>query len=396
MLCRFCGKELTNVILDLGQQPLSNALLTSKQLNESETYYPLKLYLCKQCILVQLPAHEASAKIFTEDYPYYSSQSPSNVSHAKEFAATMMSRFDLERVLEIGSNDGYLLQHFPEDVSVIGVEPSNGPAHVARKKGITTYDYFFNNGTARFLGLFDLVCGINVLAHQSDLHDFVKGLTRGLKKDGVIVMEFPHLLNLIKYKQFDTVYQEHYSYFSLAFICKLFNVHGLAVADVEEIPEHGGSLRVYIKKHRLPTNAVVKLLNTEHREKLHLLRGYANFQAQISKIKTQLLSFALEMKKQGKKVIAYGAAAKGSTLLNYCGLTPDLVSHVVDRSPYKQGKFMPGTHTPIVSEDVVRVLKPDYILILPWNIKHEIREQLYYIKDWGGRFVIPIPQMEVY
>ncbi len=411
MQCRICGSQDFELFVDLGHQPPSNSLLTKEQLGEPETYYPLKVFVCKSCWLVQMPEYKKAREIFDDQYPYYSSQSPSNVVHAKEYVEMMCERFRYgkdSKVLEIGSNDGYLLQHFKGKVSArLGIEPSSGPASLAIQNGIpTTIDYFNSNTaflTKLIYGGFDLVCGINVLAHQPDLNDFVEGIRIALKPDGVCTMEFPYLGNLVDECQFDTIYHEHYSYFSLSVICNLFERHQLRVWDVDKIPEHGGSLRVYVQHvggphFSLPMKADV-IINRENAVGMNDLFYYSvdyygGFQPRIQEIKYNLVNLLVSIPRD-KTIMAYGAAAKGNTLLNYCGIGKDIIPYVADISPHKQGLYLPGSHIEIVGPERIKEFSPDYVLILPWNIKDEIMKQLSYIRDWGGEFIIPIPNVEV-
>ena len=405
-LCRSCGTPLVNVFVDLKHQPPSNSFLSEAQLDESETTYPLKVFVCDQCFLVQIPESKKASEIFKDDYIYFSSQSPSNVSHAKEFVDIMIERFGLDmtsKVIEIGSNDGYLLKHFEGRVfSRMGFEPSHYCATEAAKNGVPTVATFFTSNEA--LGLCsignqaDFICGINVIAHQPDINDFVKGVRITLKPTGVAVFEFPHLQNLIEECQFDTIYHEHYNYFSFMSICTIFNNNGLCIFDVDEIPEHGGSLRIYAQhKERVhpESTKVALLLGREILDGITSMNYYQGFQYKINKIKTDLVAFLIRQKTFGKAVFGYGAAAKGNTLLNYCGIREDLLPLVVDRSPYKIGKYLPGSHIFVNDEDRIRFLKPEFILILPWNLKEEIKEQLSYVRSWGCKFVTAVPELEV-
>jgi SAM-dependent methyltransferase len=406
--CRLCRSTKLNLILDLGTAPPSNSFLTVDQLDEPETYYPLRLFFCEDCGLVQLPEYKQAAEIFKDDYPYYSSQSPSNVSHAKEYVEMITKRFNPESVMEIGSNDGYLLQHFSPDVHIFGFEPSIGLAEEAIKKGIPTSKRFFNSKRASCeSGIYDLICGINVLAHQPDINDFVEGLKIALAPGGVVTMEFPHLMHLIDECQFDTVYQEHYCYFSFFTIRRIFAAHDLEMFDVEELPEHGGSLRIYAhhKKrplrepmdHGRPSDArVFELLRKEFMADMNRLRYYQDFQTRADTIKNDLVLWLHQQKYQRENVIGYGAPAKANTLLNYCGVRADLIDFVVDRSPHKIGKFLPGSRIPVVGEDEIRELKPAYILVLPWNLREEIGDQLSYARDWGCKLVVAIPELKIW
>ena len=397
--CRFCGQTRLHEFIDLGHMPSSNSFLTKEQLDEPETYYPLILYVCDSCWLVQLPESKKATEIFKDDYPYYSSHSPANVSHAKEYVEMIMDRFHPENIIEIGSNDGYLLQYFPKSPTVLGIDPVYGPVLKAREKGIGCTVGFFSSKLAKTLvWQADLICGINVLAHQPDINDFAEGLRIALKPNGIITMEFPHLMHLIDKCQFDTIYHEHYSYFSFMAICEIFARHELIIFDVDQIPEHGGSLRIYAQHGEGPQTKFEKvndLLLEEYNKGMGGIHYYQNFQSKVDIIKTQLVRFLIIAKMEGYSVAAYGAAAKGSTLFNYCGLRSDLIDFVVDRSPYKQGKFMPGSHIPVVNEDHLKKMQPKYILIAAWNIKEEIMEQLKYIREWDGKFIIPIPELEI-
>lgn len=417
MNCRFCGHPATE-FLDLHHQPPSNAFLTAAQLDEPETYYPLKVYVCEKCWLVQVPAVTDAAEIFGADYPYYSSQSPSNISHAKELAGILSDRLGLAHanVLEIGSNDGYLLRWFKDrDFTVLGVDPAEGPTQEARCNGINTITGFFSKDLATspaIEGSFDLICGLNVIAHQPDINDFVEGVKIALRPGGVAVFEFPHLMNLINGNQFDTIYHEHYSYFSFITISRIFAQHRLEIFDVDEIPEHGGSLRIYAQhtpdfplpyypgkafaRGQFPTPRVAELINRELSAGLQALAYYSSFNVRVEKIRRDLLLGLHHTTMNGMHVGAYGAAAKGNTLLNYCGVRPDMIDYVVDRSPHKQGKYLPGSHIPVFNEEFLKADRPDIVLILPWNLREEIMNQLSYIKEWGGQFMVAIPKVEVF
>lgn len=405
MNCRFCQHELSHEFVDLGCSPPSNSFLSLSELNNLEIYYPLKLYVCEECFLVQVDEYKKSAEIFSDEYIYFSSFSESWLRHAKNYVAMITKRLRLSRdslVIEIASNDGYLLQYFKEkDIPCLGIEPAKGAAEVAIKKGIAVVTDFFGVELAVQLTnqarQADLLVGNNVLAHVPDINDFVKGLKILLKKNGVITLEFPHLMRLIEENKFDTIYHEHFSYLSFHTVNLIFLDHGLILFDVEEILTHGGSLRIYAR-HREDTsreisNSVLSLLDREIAAGMTDLSYYQGFQERANRVKYDLLSFLLAQKQEGKKVVAYGAAAKGNSLLNYCGIKEDLVSFVVDASPHKKGKFLPGSHIPVVEEVELTNSKPDYIIILPWNIKEEIVAQLYYVKSWNGKFVVPIPKL---
>ncbi len=407
MNCRFCGTELKYVFVDLGEAPPSNSFLNAAQLDKPESYFPLKIFVCSNCFLVQVDEYKKASEIFDNEYAYFSSYSTSWLTHAKTYTEKMVDRFGISKnslVVEIASNDGYLLQYFKEkEIPVLGIEPTESTAKVAREKGIESITEFFGEDFAKKLTSenrkADLLLGNNVLAHVPDINDFVKGLKVALKKEGVITMEFPHLLKLIENNQFDTIYHEHFSYFSFTTVSRIFEAHGLVMFDVDEIPTHGGSLRIYAG-HKEDTSKSIsdkvgELLERENGIGISDLNYYKGFGEKVSRIKMDLLQFLAEQKKNNKKVAAYGAAAKGNTLLNYCGISNDVIRFVVDASPYKQGKFLPGSHIPIVKEEMIREEKPEFILILPWNIKEEIINQLSYIREWGGQFVISIPELQV-
>ena len=408
MKCRFCHHELTHVFINLVNAPLSNSFLTKDQLNEPEAFYPLKLYVCDKCFLVQINEYKKSDEIFNQDYAYFSSFSTSWLEHAKKYADMITDRLRLSaesHVMEIASNDGYLLQYFKEkQIPCLGIEPSANTAQTAREKGIDTLEEFFGADLAERLAQkgkkADLIIGNNVLAHVPDINDFVSGLKIALKNSGVATMEFPHLMRLIQENQFDTIYHEHFSYLSFHTVRRIFAEHGLVLFDVEELSTHGGSLRIYARHDnddsKPVTPNVTELLEKESAAGMLGLNYYLNFQTKADQVKYGLVSFLLEQKKRGKKVAAYGAAAKGNTLLNYCGIKKDLVEFVVDASPYKQGMFMPASHIPVVSERNIKETRPDYVLILPWNIKDEITQQLSYIRGWEGKFVTAVPELRSY
>ena len=406
LVCRFCGQTLEQIFVDLGMSPLANSYLTSAQLHQMEPFYPLRIYICHGCLLVQGQEFESPDLIFG-DYAYFASYSDSWLQHAKTYADMAIQRFRLNRdslVIEIASNDGYLLQYFGAlGIPILGVEPAANVADAALKKGIPTMVRFFGEDTARDLvarGMTaDLLVGNNVLAHVPKLNDFVQGMKIVLKANGVITMEFPHLERLMQENQFDTIYHEHFSYFSFMVVEKIFAAHGLTLFDVEELPTHGGSLRIY-GRHTEDTSKPVgqRVINLRQREKD---AGFASLQTHLSfaeKVKTakyKLLKFLIKAKGEQKVIVGYGAPAKGNTLLNYCGIRSDFIDYTVDRNPHKQGHFLPGTHIPIHHPDKIKETKPDYLLILPWNLKDEVMEQLRYIRDWGGRFLVPIPEVQV-
>lgn len=406
MQCRFCNNILSYEFIDLVNAPPSNSFLTKEQLNEPEVFYPLKLYVCDKCFLVQIDNYKKSDDIFNKHYAYFSSFSTTWLEHAKKYVDMITDRLGLNaasHVMEIASNDGYLLQYFLEkQIPCLGIEPSANTAQVARKKGIETLEDFFGAEIAARLAQkgknADLIIGNNVLAHVPDINDFVSGLKIALKNNGVVTMEFPHLMRLIQENQFDTIYHEHFSYLSLYTVRRIFAEHGLVLFDLEELVTHGGSLRIYARHAKDDSKSVAQnvaaLLEKEAARGMLTLDYYLDLQQKADKVKYSLISFLLEQKKGGKRVAAYGAAAKGNTLLNYCGVKKDLIEFVVDASPYKQGKFLPGSHIPVVKEDEITGLKPDYILILPWNIKDEIMGQLSYIRKWGGKFVVAVPYLK--
>jgi len=404
--CRFCGSDLRRTFVDLGLSPLCETYPSVADLNRGETYYPLHVMVCERCWLVQLDEYETAENIFS-DYPYFSSFSDSWLKHCDKYCEAMKTRFGLGRqsfVVEVASNDGYLLQYFVKrDVPVLGIEPAANVAKVAVEKGVPTLVRFFGTKLAKELAAegrcADLVLGNNVLAQVPDLNDFVEGLKVLLKPEGVLTLEFPHLLQLIQLNEFDTIYHEHFSYFSLLSTIKIMEAHGLRVFDVEELKSHGGSLRVYAcrsesKTHPVEPN-VGKVLAEETKAGLDKIGGYESFARQVRETKFALVNFLLAAAMQGKKVAGYGAPGKSATLLHYCGIGKDLIEYTVDRSPYKQGRFLPGSRIPIHHPDRIRDTKPEYVVILPWNLKDEIMQQLQFIREWGGRFVVPIPKVSV-
>jgi SAM-dependent methyltransferase len=404
--CRFCDSPLHHTFVDLGMSPLSNSYLRADQLGQPESFYPLHARVCENCFLVQLEQFENPEKIFG-DYAYFSSYSESWLKHARRFAEHAIEKFNLgakSLVVEVASNDGYLLQYFQQKgIFVLGVEPARNVAEAAIKKGIRTVSKFFGIDTARELqadGLrADLIVANNVLAHVPDLGDFVSGLKVALKPSGVISVEFPHLLRLIQGNQFDTIYHEHFSYFSFSTVEEIFHNHGLAVFDVEELRTHGGSLRVsscHQENSSRPVQAsVAKLREQEIVAGIRNLETYAGFSEQVRETKRALLDLLIRLKREGKSVVGYGAAAKGNTLLNYCGIGKDFLDYSVDASPHKQDHFLPGTHIPIYHPDKIRSTRPDYVVILPWNLRDEIIVQLTDIRTWRGRFIVPIPKAEI-
>lgn len=401
MNCRFCQDKLENVFVDLINSPASNSYLTKEELNEPEIFYPLKTFVCDSCKLVQIDEYKKSDDIFNGDYAYFSSFSISWLEHAKTYVNMITKKLALtegSQVTEIASNDGYLLQYFVElKISCVGVEPSTNTAAVAKEKGIEVIEDFFGEKLAKKIKKSDLILGNNVLAHVPDINDFVSGLKIALKSNGTVTMEFPHLLNIIKENQFDTIYHEHFSYLSFYAVQKIFKYHGLKLYDVEKLKTHGGSLRIYathVENQSIDiASSITNILREEKEFGLLDKEIYKNFQIKANRVKYDLLEFLLIAKKENKKVIAYGAAAKGNTLLNYAGIKHDLIECVVDKSPYKQGKYLPSSHIPIVGEEKIMDIKPDYILILPWNIKDEIIVQLKYVREWNCKFVVAVPDL---
>jgi 2-polyprenyl-3-methyl-5-hydroxy-6-metoxy-1,4-benzoquinol methylase len=404
--CRFCDTPLKHTFVDLGMSPLCESYVSREQLNKMEPFYPLHVFVCEKCFLVQLEEFVSPEMIFTE-YAYFSSYSDTWLQHAKAYTEMAVSRFGITSgslVVELASNDGYLLQYFVEkEIPVLGIEPAENIAKVANQKGVFTIVRFFGEKLAIELARdrkkADLIIGNNVLAQVPDLNDFVKGMKILLKPEGTITLEFPHLIRLVEENQFDTIYHEHFSYFSLMTLEKVFDAHGLTLFDVEEIPTHGGSLRIFVRhseeNYRSVEKRVSDLRARETVSGVTDLKYYLAFGKQVCETKRNILDFLIRAKQEGKTVVGYGAPGKGNTLLNYCGIRTDFLDFTVDRSPYKQGKFLPGTHIPIHHPDKIRESRPDYVLILPWNLKNEIMEQLEYIRGWGGKFVIPIPEVTI-
>lgn len=407
MHCRYCEAKVTVPVVSLGTSPLSNGFLRPEDLHRMEPYYPLEVFVCGQCFLVQLEEFELAKNIFNQDYAYFSSFSNLWLAHSKAYVHKMIPMLNLTRdslVVEIASNDGYLLQYFVEKkIPVLGIEPTANTAEAARKKGVPTEVVFFNTETAKRLmkekKQADLLLGNNVLAHVPNLNDFVAGLKIALKPAGTITMEFPHLEKLFEGNQFDTIYHEHFSYLSFIFVESCFKKHGLTIYDVEELPTHGGSLRIFAthveNKVRSPNPQVTLLKEREIKKGYHQIPLYTQFAAKAEKVKRDFLKFILDAKEKSKTVVAYGAAAKGNTLLNYCGIKPDLISYVVDKSPHKQNRFLPGSRLPVYAPEKIFETKPDYVVILPWNIKDEVISNNEKIREWGGQFVIPIPSVQV-
>src|SRR5688572_3589264 len=404
-MCRSCGAKLEHTFVDLGMSPLANSYVKPEQLNRMEPFYPLHVYVCGKCLLVQLEQFSSPSDIFS-DYTYFSSFSDSWLAHAKAYVDMITPRHSLDknsRVVEIASNDGYLLQNFvARGIPVLGIEPAANVAEVAKGKGINTKVLFFGEKTA--LGLVgdgwsaDLIIGNNVLAHVPDLNDFVKGLKLLLKPTGLVTMEFPHLLQLMEQNQFDTIYHEHFSYFSLLAVEQVFAQHGMKLFDVEELSTHGGSLRIYAAHVEDVSKQVGRrakeLKSREQRAGYERLDHYLSFSPKVEAAKRALLSFLISAKQEGKHVVGYGAPAKGNTLLNYCGVRTDLLDYTVDRSPHKQGQFLPGVHIPIYTPERIRQTEPDYVLILPWNLRDEVMQQMSCVREWGGQFVVPIPELK--
>ena len=407
MKCRHCHAELTLPFLDLGTAPPSNAYLAPEQLDAPETWYPLRVFACTACWLVQTQDYAHHGDLFASDYAYFSSYSDSWLRHVQGYVEAMTRRFELgaaSLVVEVASNDGYLLQYVQaKGIPCLGIEPTAGTAKVARAKGIEVREAFFGRDLAQRLAAegraADLTAANNVLAHVPDINDFAAGFADVLKPHGVATFEFPHLMRLVAECQFDTVYHEHFSYLSLTAVASVFERNGLALFDVEEIGTHGGSLRVYAQRadrgQRERAPAVDALLERERAAGMFTRAYYEGFQARADRIKDDFVAFLIEAKRAGKRVMAYGAAAKGNTLMNYAGVRGDLIGVVVDRNGAKQGKYMPGSRIPIVAEDRLKQTRPDYIVLLPWNLKPELMHQLQYAREWGGRFVVAVPTMEV-
>lgn len=402
--CRFCRSALRTTFVDLGVTPLCQTHVDPQQLADMEPFYPLHAMICEKCLLVQLQEFVAPEEIFGE-YAYFSSYSDSWLRHASDYCAMAVQRFGLDKdsfAVELASNDGYLLRNFVElGIPSLGIEPSANVGEAAREAGVDTLTRFFGADTARDVlnerGHADLIIGNNVLAHVPDLNDFVSGMKILLAENGTITMEFPHLLRLMEESQFDTIYHEHFSYFSFHTVDKVFRHHGLVIYDVDELATHGGSLRIYARhdKRDEVSTAVSDLRAKESKVGMDSVDGYKNFGEKVDRIKRDLLRFLIDARDAGKQVAGYGAPGKGNTLLNYCGIGTDFLSYTVDRNPYKQGKYTPGSRIPILSPDRLRETRPDFVLILPWNLKREIVESNDYIGEWGGQFVVPIPKIEL-
>jgi hypothetical protein len=405
--CRFCGTPIEHTVVDLGMSPLCESYLSATQIDQVEPFYPLHVFVCGKCFLVQLKEYVSAEHIFS-DYAYFSSYSDSWLAHAKAYTEYMTERFGLgpkSLVVELASNDGYLLQYFvAKGIPSLGIEPAANVAKAAEEKGVPTLVKFFGVAAATELAgqgkRADLLLGNNVLAQVPDLNDFVAGMRILLSPKGVITMEFPHLFRLMVENQFDTIYHEHFSYFSLYTAENIFAAHGLTLFDVEEIPTHGGSLRIFARHaedaSRPVSSRILELRAQEEAVGTNQLRSYSSFSEQVKETKRKLLDFLIHAKREGKRIVGYGAPGKGNTLLNYCSIRTDFLDFTVDRSPHKQGKFLPGTHVPIFHPDCIREARPDYLFILPWNLKDEIMKQNAFIREWGGRFVVPIPEVKVY
>jgi len=404
--CRFCETILQHTFVDLGMSPLCESYVEPQNLDKMEAFYPLHVYVCGNCFLVQLLEYVNPKDIFTE-YAYFSSYSYTWLEHAKAYVEMIIDKFNIDskrQVVEIASNDGYLLQYFVKrGIPVLGIEPAANVAEAAKQKGIQTIVKFFGQQTAEELiteGIHaDLLLGNNVLAHVPDINDFVKGMKILLSSDGIITMEIPHLLRLMEGNQFDTIYHEHFSYLSFYTVDKIFSEHGLILFDVEQLLTHGGSLRIYAchreKYARTITRRVKELKAAEKTAGIKQLETYSFFSEQVKTTKRKLLDLLIELKQKGKTIVGYGAPGKGNTLLNYCGIGTDFIEYTVDRNPYKQGKYLPGTRIPIFHQDKIKETMPDYLMILPWNLKEEIIKQNAYIRNWGGKFIIPIPEPEI-
>ena len=404
--CRFCGANLQDTVVDLGMSPLCESFLPASQLDRMEPFYPLKVWVCRSCFLVQLSEYVRVEEIFTE-YAYFSSFSSAWLKHAEDYVAMVAKRLSLSKesfVVELASNDGYLLQYFVKTgIPCLGVEPAANVAKVAEERGVQTQVAFFNEGTAREMRaagkMADLVLGNNVLAQVPDLNSFVGGLPLILKPKGTVTFEFPHLMQLFENNQFDTIYHEHFSYFSLIAVEAIFARHGLTVFDVEELWTHGGSLRIYARhkadEGRPLTERLLALRAREEEKGYRKIETYTRFDERVRETKRKILEVLIEAKRRGKRIVGYGAPGKGNTLLNYCGIRTDFIDFTVDRNPYKHGRFLPGTHIPIFSPEHLDEVKPDYIFILPWNLKDEIMAQLKHVRGWGGRFIVPIPEATV-
>ena len=403
-VCRLCGADLTRTFVDLGMSPLCESYVPADRVDDAEAFFPLHVRICDSCLLVQLPAYVAAEQIFSA-YAYFSSYSDSWVAHAKQYAQAMIGRLELTAdslVTEVASNDGYLLQHFlAEGIPVLGVEPAANVAEAARSRGIRTEVTFLGPETGQEIacryGRADLVAANNVFAHVPDIRGFAAGLRALVKDGGLVTLEFPHLLRLVERRQYDTIYHEHFSYLSLLTSSRALATAGLRVIDVEELGTHGGSLRVYARPQECagePTGRMMAVLDEEEAAGLHTVAGHDGFADAVLRIKCDLLQFLVDAARQGRSVAGYGAPGKGNTLLNHCGIRSDLLAYTVDRNPLKQGQFLPGTRIPIYAPEHLAETRPDYVLVLPWNLREEISDQLDYVRSWGGRLVFPIPMLE--
>jgi len=407
MKCRHCAYDLQHTFVDLSSSPPSNSYLTNKTINEPEKWYPLKVLVCDECWLVQTEDFVGKSEMFSEDYAYFSSFSSTWLKHAEEYVEKVTARFNINSkslVVEIAANDGYLLQYVKnKGIPCYGIEPTHNTAEAARNKGIEIIEEFFSVDQANELlregRQSDLIASNNVLAHVPDINDFVKGISILLKPNGIATFEFPHLLNLVELNQFDTIYHEHYSYLSLTAVLRIFEVNGLSVFDIEELPTHGGSLRVYAQRSDFGVNisseAVNILKNKEDKYGMSNISFYKGFQYRIEKVKIEFLAFLIQAKQEGKQIVGYGAAAKGNTMMNFSGIREDIISYIVDKNPAKIGKFMPGSRVPIVDVNNILLTKPDYVIIFPWNLKDEIVLQLEFIKEWEGKFIVSIPELKI-
>lgn len=403
MVCRNCQRKLEHTFVDLGASPLCNDIVKPEHLNDGQRSYPLQVFVCDSCYLVQVGAQVSPEEIYSE-YSYFSSFSSSWLDHARHYAEMMIREYGIRRnkfVVEIASNDGYLLQYFKDkNIPILGVEPSGTVARAAKEKGIPTEELFFGEQTARELRSkylqADLIVGNNVLAHVPKIHDFINGLTVMLSEKGIMTFEFPHLMQLIENNQFDTIYHEHFFYYSLHAVQTLFKKHGFKIFDVQELDTHGGSIRIFVTRE---TNSdyevrhnVTRILFEESQKGYLQVEFYKKFETQVKQTKRELLSLLIDLKNQDKTIVGYGAPGKGNTLLNYCGIGTDFIDYTVDRSPHKQGHFLPGSLIPIFHPDKIKETRPDYVFILPWNLKDEIIKQIDYIQGWGGKFIVPIPK----
>lgn len=406
MNCRHCNEPVDQVFCDLNTCPPSNAMIKGNQMNQMEKYFPLKIFVCEKCWLVQVDELEKAEDIFNDEYTYFSSFSSSWLKHAENYVEHMVTRFGFNEkslIVEIASNDGYLLQYFKNrNIPVIGIEPTANTAKVSSEKGITNIVDFFGTRLAKekLEKQANLILGNNVLAHVPDVNDFVKGVKIAMSENGIATFEFPHLCKVVEHNQFDTIYHEHFSYFSLTAVQSIFSKQELEIFDVQQLTTHGGSLRIFVKHKEdsvlIIENSVKELLEFERKLGVNNIDYYSAFQEKVNSIKYSFYEFLIDQKKKNKKVVAYGAAAKGNTLLNYCGIKgTDLISFVVDASPHKQGKFLPGSRIPVYSESEIKKIKPDFIIIFPWNIKDEIMEQLSYVSEWNCKFVVTIPYLKI-